>query len=134
MVPSQPLRSVKAALRRWGKIGLALGLALLSTAVTAQERGPGAQEEATLDSGIGESRQVADQVESPSALALLSVEYKGRNLSVNAEHTPLAQILREVARQTGIEVQRLEGLQDEVSSVRFARLPLREGLQRLLAP
>ena len=133
MVLSRPLRIVTAVCRRSGKIGLALGLALLSTAVTAQDRGPRAREAATLDGGAREGRHGADQLGLQSTPALFSVEYKDRNLSVNAEQTPLAQILREVVCQTAVEVRGLEGLQDEVS-VRFAGLPLREGLEKLLAP
>jgi hypothetical protein len=62
----------------------------------------------------------------------LTVEWKAARLSVSAQGVSLAQILREVARRTGIEVQGLEGLQQRVS-VRFADLPLREGLEKLLA-
>ncbi len=131
MVLSRPLRIVTVVFRRWEKIGLALSLVLLSTAVTAQDRGPGEREGAALDGGVREGRHVADQVGPQPAPALFSVEYEDRQLSVNAEQTPLAQILREVARQTAVEVQGLEGLQEEVS-VRFTRLPLQEGLQKLL--
>jgi len=62
----------------------------------------------------------------------LTVEWKAARLTVSAQGIALAQILREVARRTGIEVQGLEGLQQRVS-VRFADLPLREGLDKLLA-
>lgn len=64
------------------------------------------------------------------AQAPLQVEWKEGRLSVSAEKVPLAQILQEVARQTGMEIRGLEGLQEPVS-VRFARLPLHEGLQKL---
>lgn len=69
----------------------------------------------------------------PTAFAqeLLKVEWKEGRLSVMAEKTALSQILREVARQTGLEVRGLEGLQEEVS-VRFADLPLYEALRKLL--
>jgi hypothetical protein len=67
-----------------------------------------------------------------SAEAPPTIEWKAEMLSVSAERAPLAQILREVARRTGIEIQGLDGLQEPVS-VRFADLPLREGLEKLLA-
>jgi len=66
------------------------------------------------------------------AQAPLVVEWKAQRLSVSAERAPLAQVLREVARQTGIEVDGLQGLQQRVS-VRFTRLALRDGLAKLLA-
>lgn len=70
----------------------------------------------------------------PTALAqkLLKVEWNEGRLSVMAEKTALSDILREVARQTGLEVRGLEGLQEEVS-VRFADLPLDEALRKLLS-
>jgi len=67
-----------------------------------------------------------------SAQPPLVVEWKAQRLSVSAERAPLAQVLQEVARQTGIEVDGLQGLQQRVS-VRFANLPLRDGLAKLLA-
>lgn len=60
----------------------------------------------------------------------LKVEWKEGHLSVIAEETPLSEILREVARQTGMEIRGLEVLQERVS-VNFAGLSLREGLQKL---
>ncbi len=61
-----------------------------------------------------------------------TIEWKAERLSVSAERAPLAQILREVARRSGIEIQGLDALQ-ELVSVRFADLSLREGLETLLA-
>jgi hypothetical protein len=49
---------------------------------------------------------------------------------VSAERTPLAHILQEIARQTGMEIRGLEGLQEPVS-VHFSGLSLNEGLQKL---
>jgi hypothetical protein len=63
----------------------------------------------------------------------LIVEWKGERLSVVAERTPLSHVLQEVAKQTGIEFRGLEVLQENVS-LNFERLPLLEGLRRLLAP
>src|SRR2546427_5052010 len=75
---------------------------------------------------------VALLIASPAlAQKSLEVEWKAGRLSVRAENTALSEILREVARQTGLEVRGHEGLQEEVS-VRFADLPLDEGLQKLL--
>ena len=54
-----------------------------------------------------------------SAQAPLVVEWQQGCLSVLAEKTPLSQIVREVAYRTGMEVQGLEGLEEEVS-VRFS--------------
>jgi len=67
-----------------------------------------------------------------AAQARLMVEWRVGRLSVSAERVPLSQVLREVARRTGIEVQGFDGLQDPVS-VRFSNLPLPEGLEKLLA-
>ncbi len=67
------------------------------------------------------------------AWPLLAVEWQEGSLSVIAEEAPLAKLLQEVARQTGVEVQGLEGLRAEVS-VRFSGLPLEAGLRKLLAP
>jgi hypothetical protein len=69
-------------------------------------------------------------VAAPAAPAPLHVEWVAGRLSMNAEHVPLAQLLHEVARQTGMEIDGLAGLQDTVS-VRFGGLPLYEALQRL---
>jgi hypothetical protein len=63
--------------------------------------------------------------------APLKVEWKDELLSVIAEEAPLAQILREIARQTGMDIQGIEHSQGDVS-VRFSGLPLRDGLRRLL--
>ena len=67
-----------------------------------------------------------------SAQESLKVEWMEGRLSVTAEETPLAQVLQEVARQTGLEARGLERLQEKVS-VRFSSHSLREGLQKLLA-
>jgi len=64
--------------------------------------------------------------------ALLRVEWQGDLLTVEAQQAPLTLILREVADKTGLEVRGVEGLQEEVS-LRFAGVPLPEGLRRLLA-
>ena len=69
----------------------------------------------------------------PSVFAepVLEVEWKGSYLNVVAESVPLSQVLQEVARTTGLEIQGLEGLEEDVS-VRFSGLSLREGLKNLL--
>jgi hypothetical protein len=67
-----------------------------------------------------------------SAEAPFTVEWKAGRLSVSAERAPLLLVLREVARQTGIEIQGLTGLHEQIS-VRFARLGLREAIEKLLA-
>jgi hypothetical protein len=69
----------------------------------------------------------------PRAQAQLTVAWQDGHLSVQAEKVPLAQVLQEIASQTGVAVQGLEGLDEEVS-LRFSALPLRAGLQQLLAP
>ena len=63
--------------------------------------------------------------------APLRVEWQDTRLSVSADHTPLYQILQKVARQTGLKIQGLEGLQEEVS-ISFSGLPLPTGLEKLL--
>jgi len=62
----------------------------------------------------------------------LAVQWKEERLSVVAEKVPLCQILREVAQQTGLQVQGGERLQEKIS-VHFSDLSLSEGFQRLLA-
>jgi hypothetical protein len=69
---------------------------------------------------------------SAAAEAPFAVEWKEGRLNVHAEHASLSQILQEVAHQADVEVRGLEKLQ-QAASVRFAGLPLRVGLQRLLA-
>jgi hypothetical protein len=69
-------------------------------------------------------------VSSASAHVSLQVEWRAGGLSVRAEKVPLTQILQEIARRTGMEIRGLGGLQ-ELVSVRFAGLPLQEGLQKL---
>jgi len=133
MVLPRPIHIVQVVFRKWGQAGLILGLTLLSTAVTAQDRDPGAREEVGPDGGEHEDLRVMDHLGHQPAQAVFSVEYKGGNLSINARQVPLAQVLQEVARQTAIEVQGVEGLRDNIS-VRFTNLPLREGLQKFLAP
>src|SRR5262249_51918609 len=59
------------------------------------------------------------------------VEFDSGHLSVIAEGTHLSQILREISRLTGVEIQGLDGVREEVS-VRFSGFSLREGLKELL--
>ena len=68
-----------------------------------------------------------------SAQEPFTVEWKEARLSVSAKAAPIVSLLGEVARLTGLEIRGLAGLQATVD-VRFSRLPLREGLKRLLAP
>src|SRR5262245_53857595 len=67
-----------------------------------------------------------------SPQAALTVTYQEGRLSVRAERVPLANLLQEVARQTGLTIQGLSSVQQEVS-VQFGNLPLLDGLRRLLA-
>ena len=67
-----------------------------------------------------------------SAQVPFTVEWQRGRLSILAEKMSLSQIVREIAHRTGMQVQGLEELEAEVS-VHFADLPLREGLQKLLA-
>ena len=60
------------------------------------------------------------------------VEWKAGRLSVSAEMAPLSEIVAEVARRTGIEVQGHENLQEK-ASVHFSDAPLVEGLENLLS-
>lgn len=76
---------------------------------------------------------VAVLVPAPAAAEpALAVEWTQGRLSVTAEEAPLANALREVARQTGLQVNGAEALSDTVT-VRFSGLSLSEGLRRLLA-
>ena len=65
------------------------------------------------------------------AQSMLEVQWKGSYLNVVAQSVPLSQVLQEVARATGVEIQGLEGLEEQVS-VSFSGLSLREGLKNLL--
>lgn len=62
----------------------------------------------------------------------IKVEWKVGRLSVSAERIPLSSVLREVARQTGVEIQGLEELQQEVF-VDFSNVSLCDGLESLLS-
>ena len=59
------------------------------------------------------------------------VEWDQARLSVTANQAPLAKILAEIIERTGLEARGLPAFLDVVS-VEFARLPLRQGLQKLL--
>jgi len=72
-------------------------------------------------------------IASASAREPFTVEWKEARLSVSAKAAPFAALLSHVARLTGLDIQGLAELPATVD-VEFARLPLREGLQRLLAP
>lgn len=69
-------------------------------------------------------------VASAWAQAPLKVEWKEGHLSVTAESAPLAQILQEIASQTGMKARGREGLQEEVP-MRFVDRSLRIDLQQL---
>jgi hypothetical protein len=61
-----------------------------------------------------------------------TVEWQEERLSVIAEKAPLADILREITRKTGVKVDNAESLREKIS-IRFFDLPLQEGLHELLA-
>jgi len=60
-----------------------------------------------------------------------TVEWQEERLSVIAENALLADILREVTRQTGLKVKNAENLREKIS-IRFFGLPLQEGIHKLL--
>lgn len=60
------------------------------------------------------------------------VVFKEGWLDVAAEHAPLAQLMQEVARRTGVAIVGLDKLEGKIS-VRFSGLAVDEGLGRLLA-
>lgn len=70
-----------------------------------------------------------------SAKATLEAVWEHRLLSLTANEVSRAQILQEISRCTGLEIHGIEAnnLNEEVSSISFARLPLRDGLKELLA-
>src|ERR1700687_2946171 len=61
-----------------------------------------------------------------------TVQWKNQRLSVNAEQAPLPQVLREIARQTHIEVEGLGQLQEDRVSAQFVALSLDDAFKRLL--
>jgi HEAT repeats len=66
-----------------------------------------------------------------SAQPPLTVKWVDGRLSVAAHDVPLAEVLREIAHQTGVEVLGLDGIQ-ESRSIEFADKRLAEGLKLLL--
>lgn len=64
--------------------------------------------------------------------AALRVEWRDARLSVVAENAPLAQILAEVGKQTGLEIKNLQGVSSTISA-HFSNLTLAAGVQSLLA-
>jgi len=69
---------------------------------------------------------------SADASGRLRVEWTGQYLSIVADAVPLEHIVREVARQAGLEISGVESVPEPVS-IRFSQLPLRAGLERILA-
>ena len=67
----------------------------------------------------------------PGNAAQLDVEFTQGHLSVSADGAPLSQILREVARRTGVRIVGADGLQD-ATSVRLSNLSVSDVLRRLL--
>ena len=61
-----------------------------------------------------------------------SVRWQQERLSITADGVPLAGVLQEVARQTGIEVRGIETIRRQ-AHIRLSDLPLPQGLSRLLA-
>jgi len=61
-----------------------------------------------------------------------TVKWQEERLSVIAEKASLADILREVTRQTGHKVDNSESLREKIS-IRFFNLPLQEGIHKLLS-
>ena len=61
-----------------------------------------------------------------------AVEWQVQRLSVQASKAPLSQVLREVSRQTGIEIRGAKPLQEKVS-IAFSRQPLNYAIRTLLA-
>jgi hypothetical protein len=68
---------------------------------------------------------------SPAAVSL-RIQWKNQLISVKVERVPLSLVLREVVRQTHIQIQGLDQLQDKMVSARFSGLPLDDALKRLL--
>ncbi len=81
---------------------------------------------------VGVPMQPASIMATASPQTSLTITYQEGRLSVRAERVPLAQLLQEVSRQTGLTIQGLSSVQQEVS-VQFGNLPLLKGLRRLLA-
>jgi HEAT repeats len=74
----------------------------------------------------------ATSATAPQAQKPIQVELNGTRLSVVADKQPLSQVLREVARVTGITVRGAETVPQPIS-VHFTNLPLEEGLRNMLA-
>jgi hypothetical protein len=113
--------------RRCLRFPIALGSVLTQTTVTL----------AVAMNGTPILARAVSPVQPPGIMATalpqesMAVTYQEGRLSVRAERVPLAQILQEVSRQTGLTIQGLSSVQQEVS-VQFGDLPLPDGLRRLL--
>ena len=68
----------------------------------------------------------------PPLVVSWEVSLDGNALTVHANHAPLRLVLVELARQGGFRLHLGQGLEEAVVSTRFERLPLDEGLDRLL--
>jgi HEAT repeats len=60
------------------------------------------------------------------------VEWKQQRLSLTAEDVPVWEVLSEVARKTGVEVQGARALRQS-ANLRFTNLPLRDAFEKILA-
>lgn len=60
------------------------------------------------------------------------LSFQAGTLSANIEQSPLAEVLQELARQANLEVSVVASLAAERVSARFERLPLEQGIERLL--
>ena len=63
---------------------------------------------------------------------VLSVQCRGETLSVTSEQVPLRAVLAELIRQVPLRVSVTGPVAEELVSVQFSNLPLREGIERIL--
>jgi hypothetical protein len=84
-----------------------------------------------LMAAVGQSVGQADVNDPVQPAWVLSLD--GDHLTVHLDEVPLRRVLAELARQGGFRVQLSERLDAPVVSAHFERLPLEEGLERLLA-
>lgn len=103
---AHPTRNVACPLRWWIALGLLLG---------------------------GLWTPVASGEEGRAAAASWSLSLHGDRLSVHLDRAPLGLVLAELARQGGFRVHLSTGVEAAVLSTTFERLPLDEGIERLLA-
>lgn len=62
----------------------------------------------------------------------IEVDYKNGNLSVNIEDAEIKDVLEEIGKVVGVEVEIIEGFEKQIESNKFENVPLRDALWKLV--